>query len=200
MNIEDDSTYTLKLLIVGDYGVGKTSFITQFVDKTFYDKQPPTIGIDFKTKMIKIQNNKMKVQLWDTVGQEKYDSVATSLLPKANGIILMFDITNYDSFSNLKKWIEIINEKCDKANILIVGNKSDLNNKRCVSQEDIQMYLNVNETYNYKEVSSKTGTGINEAIKDILKLILSKEGNSFMSLTLNESVINSNSCSCFVFR
>ena len=57
MNIEDDSTYTLKLLVVGDYGVGKTSFITQFVDKTFYETQPATIGIDFRTKIIKIQNN-----------------------------------------------------------------------------------------------------------------------------------------------
>ena len=153
MNIEDDSTYTLKLLVVGDYGVGKTSFITQFVDKTFYETQPATIGIDFRTKIIKIQNNTTKVQLWDTVGQEKYQSVTTSLLTKANGIIVMFDITNYTSFSNLHKWIEIINDKCDKANILIVGNKSDVIEHRCVSVEDMQKY----NAYKYKEVSSKTG-------------------------------------------
>ena len=197
MNIEDDSTYTLKLLVVGDYGVGKTSFITQFVDKTFYETQPATIGIDFRTKIIKIQNNTTKVQLWDTVGQEKYQSVTTSLLTKANGIIVMFDITNYTSFSNLHKWIEIINDKCDKANILIVGNKSDVIEHRCVSVEDMQKY----NAYKYKEVSSKTGSGINDAIKDILKIVLSNNGKSFMSLTLDESssVVNS-SCTCFGFR
>ena len=197
MNIEDDSTYTLKLLVVGDYGVGKTSFITQFVDKTFYETQPATIGIDFRTKIIKIQNNTTKVQLWDTVGQEKYQSVTTSLLTKANGIIVMFDITNYTSFSNLHKWIEIINDKCDKANILIVGNKSDVIEHRCVSVEDMQKY----NVYKYKEVSSKTGSGINDAIKDILKIVLSNNGKSFMSLTLDESssVVNS-SCTCFGFR
>lgn len=197
MNIEDDSTYTLKLLVVGDYGVGKTSFITQFVDKTFYETQPATIGIDFRTKIIKIQNNTTKVQLWDTVGQEKYQSVATSLLTKANGIIVMFDITNYTSFSNVHKWIEIINDKCDKANILIVGNKSDAIEHRCVSIEDMQKY----NAYKYTEVSSKTGSGINDAIKDILKVVLSNNGKSFMSLTLDESSsVGKNSCSCFGFR
>ena len=198
MNIEEDSTYTMKLLVLGDYGVGKTSFINQFVDKTFYETQPPTIGIDFRTKIIKIQNNTTKVQLWDTLGQEKYHSVATSLLTKANGIILMFDITNYTSFSNLHKWIEMINDKCDKANILIVGNKSDLIESKCISQEDMQVY----NAYNYKEVSSKTGSGIHDAIKDILKLILSNNGKSFMSLTLDESSLSivKSSCTCFGCR
>lgn len=198
MNIEEDSTYTLKLLVVGDYGVGKTSFINQFVEKTFYETQPATIGIDFKTKIVKIHNHKTKVQLWDTVGQEKYNSVATSLLAKANGIILMFDVTNYDSFSNLHTWIEMINDKCDKANILIVGNKSDLTERKCVSAGDM---TRAHSDYHYKEVSAKTGSGIHEAIKDMLKLVLSNNGNSFMSLTLNESsCVSKSGCTCFGCR
>ena len=185
---ESEFDYTIKLLIVGDSSVGKTNFIYRFIEDKFSQNYMATTGIDLKTSNIELNGKKIRVQLWDTAGQEKYRAITKNLFLKVQGVLALYDITNEDSFVNLKSWVKLIKEECgNHMPILIVGNKSDLDDKRSVEKDAANAYAK-DEKVEYIETSSKLGDNVNEAISLMAEKVLenSEFGND-CSFTLDAS-------------
>ena len=169
---ESDFDFTIKLLILGDTCVGKTNFISVFMGNTFSENYMTTSGLDLKTTSIEIRNKKIRIQLWDTAGQEKYRAITKTLFLKVQGILILYDITKESSFNNLKDWIKSIREECgNQIQLLIVGNKSDLNKSRIIEKEKALAYAE-EEKIKYIETSSKTGENIQKAISLLCEKII----------------------------
>ena len=197
MEPQTEFDYTVKLLLVGDTNVGKTNFIYQFIEKKFSQLHMATTGMDLKYSTIEIKGKKIRIQIWDTAGQEKYKSITRNLFLKVQGILAVYDITNEISFQNLKTWIKTIKDECGAHTpIIIVGNKNDLDNQRTVDQNEAISYAK-NEKIEYIECSSKTGDNIEKAISIISEMVLesSEFGNDF-SFTLDSSSIYNKKKKC----
>ncbi len=169
--------YIVRVLTLGYTDVGKTSILLRFTNNQFHDKYVSTIGIDFKSKPLKINNNTtVKVLVWDTAGQEKYKGIVRSFYNKANGILLTFDITNKDSFERIDFWVQELKKNIgiDDLYIVLVGNKKDRTEERQVSFEEAEKYCLDNNFGGYFEVSAKTNEGINELFVDVAKGALTK--------------------------
>ena len=162
--------YIIKILTLGDTLVGKTSIVLRFSDDKFLEKQIATIGIDYKTKYIKVGEDLVKVFLWDTAGQERYKNVVKQYYNGANGVLLIYDVCCRESFERIDFWLNELKEKnkIDELYIILVGNKIDLEDKRVISKEEGEKYASDNNI-NYSEVSAKTGTGIINLFKKITK-------------------------------
>ena len=190
MNSESQFDYTVKLLIVGDSSVGKTNFIYRYIENKFSQNYMVTTGIDLKTTTMELNGKKIRIQLWDTAGQEKYRAITKNLFLKVQGVLAVYDITNENSFKSLKSWINSIKEECGShMPILIVGNKNDLENQRLVNKNDAKIYAQ-EQRCEYIETSSKTGENIAKSITLITEKVLenSELGNDF-SFTLDSSSI-----------
>lgn len=176
---------TIKLAFLGDSIVGKTSIIEAFMDEEFNDNFISTIGWDTKKSKIKLDDgNEMELSIWDTAGQERYQSIALKVIKQVQGIIVVFDITKEESFKNVAKWLEIINDNFTNVSIILFGNKCDLEDKREVSKEDaIKFATSYNLTY--LETSAKTNTNIKEGILKIANEVYIKYKNVEQPIKLN---------------
>ncbi|XP_071375062.1 LOW QUALITY PROTEIN: ras-related protein Rab-15-like, partial [Centroberyx affinis] len=126
----------LRLLILGDSGVGKTCLLRRFTENEFHPSHISTIGVDFKMKTLEIDGIKVRVQIWDTAGQERYQTITKQYYRRAQGIILVYDITNEPSFQHIVKWASDVDEYApDKVQRILVGNKSDEELNRHVTKE-----------------------------------------------------------------
>jgi len=131
MNSEYD--YLFKLLLIGDSGVGKSCLLLRFADDTYTESYISTIGVDFKIRTIQLDGKTIKLQIWDTAGQERFRTITSSYYRGAHGIIVVYDVTEMESFNNVKQWLhEIDRYATEGVNKLLVGNKSDLVAKRQV--------------------------------------------------------------------
>eukprot|EP01029_Cantina_marsupialis_P016772 TRINITY_DN3754_c0_g1_i1.p1 TRINITY_DN3754_c0_g1~~TRINITY_DN3754_c0_g1_i1.p1 ORF type:complete len:199 (-),score=37.60 TRINITY_DN3754_c0_g1_i1:30-626(-) len=127
----------IKLLMIGDSGVGKTCLLLRYASDTFVPTFITTIGIDFKIKNINLDGKKVKLQIWDTAGQERFKTITTSYFKGAQGIMLVYDVTDRQSFENVRRWKEQIQQHADKnVNCILVGNKVDNKERRVVSTEE----------------------------------------------------------------
>lgn len=127
------------MVLIGDTGVGKSCILLRFADDTFTENHISTIGVDFRFRTVKIDKKVVKLQCWDTAGQERYRTITSSYYRGADGIILVYDVTNEESFRHLNEWLVEINRYAnDDVSKLIVGNKNDLPNK-VVSSERVQV-------------------------------------------------------------
>ena len=119
--------YLFKLIIIGDSGIGKSCLLNRFADDIFTDSYISTIGVDFKIRTIEVNGRLCKLQIWDTAGQERFRTITSSYYRGAHGIILVFDITNPESFANCEMWLtEVQRYATDQVKIILVGTKSDL--------------------------------------------------------------------------
>ena len=186
--MNDNFDLILKLLIVGDSSVGKTNFIMRFINNEFINNYLTTSGIDLKTKDIKVKNKKIRIQIWDTAGQVQYKAITRNLFLKVMGAIIIYDITNEKSYTNLKSWVELIREECGShMQIIIVGNKCDLDSERKINQDEVMNYAE-EEKIEYIETSCKTGENVHKVVKTICEKILENNDLSTdMSFTLNSS-------------
>ena len=154
-----------KILLLGDSTVGKTCFLLRYTDDTFLDVHMATIGLDYRLKTMILNDQKIvKVQLWDTAGQDKFRAITRNYYKGAKGIILIYDVTNIKSYENIKKWInEIKEEISENVTIVLIGNKIDNENQRKISKEQGEKLAN---DYNvtFFETSAKTGQGLNESV------------------------------------
>ena len=119
--------YMFKMLILGDSGVGKSCFLLRFVEENFSLSHIPTIGIDYKTKIISLSGARIKLQIWDTAGQERFKTITKTYYAGAMGIIIAYDCTRPETFDNVKSWVEIIKlHASEHIALALIGNKSDL--------------------------------------------------------------------------
>ncbi len=166
---EDNCT----LIIVGDSTVGKTSILLQYKESQFYQNMTATIGVDYVVRTDKIDNEPVKIKIWDTAGQERFQAQTASFFKNTEGVILVFDVTNMETFENLKHWIHLINSNCkNKLKRIIIGNKIDL--KREVSKDEAMTFAKENNIP-YFEVSAKNNTNIHESIRYIAKDVVTSE-------------------------
>ena len=162
-----------KILLLGDSTVGKTCFLLRYTDDTFLDLHMATIGLDYRLKTMILDDHKIvKVQLWDTAGQDKFRAITRNYYKGARGIILIYDVTNIKSYENIKKWInEIKEEISEEVTIVLIGNKIDNEGERKISKEQGDKLAN---DYNvtFFETSAKTGKGINESVFYLIQKIV----------------------------
>ena len=165
MEEEDSGYYDLKfkIIVIGESRVGKTSLIKRYTKDQFGGVYLTTVGIDFQDKTIEIEDKKVKLQVWDTAGQERFRNVAKNYFQSSNGFLLVFDITDKESFQKLNDfWIgQLKMHAPEKAKSVLVGNKSDLAGQRQVSIEDAEEFAKDNNL-KYYEVSAKEGTKVVE--------------------------------------
>ena len=166
-----DDEVTLKFIILGDSGVGKTNLLLRYVGESFSENYIATLGIDFKMKNVISNDVKVALQIWDTAGQERFRSITKSFLKGTDGIIFMYDISKKDSFLNLKNWIaEIDNSKLPDVKFVICGNKIDLEENREVTEEMKKKLSKEFET-DIIEISAKKGIKIDEPFDMLINKI-----------------------------
>ena len=171
MSVKKEFMY--KILLLGDSSVGKTCILTRYSENTFQEDHLATIGLDFKQKIVNLDNGKtVKVQIWDTAGQDRFKSITKNYYKGAHGIILIYDVTTRKTFDNVRKWIDTIKEEVsDKVNVILVGNKIDNNDNRKVTTEEGQEIANEYKLPFY-ETSAKTGDNINKAFNDLITRVV----------------------------
>ena len=151
-----------KLIVIGDENVGKTSILNRFKNNQFNAEYEPTVGLDFQSIPIIIDEQSVTLLLYDTAGQEKFRSLIPLYTNEANIILLIYDISNIDSFNNIGKWYDsLTNINKDEVIFALVGNKSDLDYNRKVDKEEAEKYAK-KQNYIFQEVSALNGDGIQE--------------------------------------
>lgn len=169
MNPEYD--YLYKLLLIGDSGVGKSCLLLRFADNTYTESYISTIGVDFKVRTIELEKKTIKLQIWDTAGEERFRTITSSYYRGAHGIIVVFDVTDQVSYNNVKQWLkEIERYACENVNKLLVGNKCDLDDKRQVAQETAKEFAD-DLQISYIETSAKNATNVDETFIKIAEEI-----------------------------
>ena len=165
-----------KILLLGDSTVGKTCFLLRYTDDTFLDLHMATIGLDYRLKTMILDDQKIvKVQLWDTAGQDKFRAITRNYDKGARGIILIYDITNIKSYDNIKKWInEIKEEISENVTIVLIGNKIDNEKERKISKAQGEKLAN-DYNVSFFETSAKTGQGVNESVFYLVQKILESD-------------------------
>jgi len=177
----------LKLLIIGESGVGKTSILQRFIDSTFQKSLTTTIGIDFRSKKIRVGGEEVELQIWDTAGQERFFSITKSYYRGSDGIFLTFDISSEDSFSNTEKWVAAVQSKIEeKVPIFLLGNKKDLVDTAKIDElgtiqkmKDLSRRLSKDipkeQEVKWYVTSAQSGENIEEIFEDMAKVILEKK-------------------------
>jgi len=164
--------YTFKYIIVGDSSVGKSCLLLQFTDKRFKISHDLTIGVEFGSRLVAVEPKvNVKLQIWDTAGQESFRSITRSYYRGAICSLLVYDITRRQSFQNCVNWLEEIQEHgYAKMLIILVGNKSDLGDKRQVQKEEAEAFARKNDLI-FFETSAKTSAGVEETFTTAAKTI-----------------------------
>ena len=196
-----------QFIIIGDATVGKTSILNRFSDGTFNSNYLATVGLENITKDEVIDDKTIRIKIWDTAGQERYKSLAKSFYRNAEGVILVYDVTNLETYENLKFWLESIknNMESDMSEIpiIIIGNKID-RDEREVNREEAEKFLK-DQGYPYFETSAKTGENIDMTIKYLVKKVINikegrkDDGNENIKLEKNEENKNNEEakkCAC----
>ncbi|KAE9597433.1 putative small GTPase superfamily, P-loop containing nucleoside triphosphate hydrolase [Lupinus albus] len=161
MNPEYD--YLFKLLLIGDSGVGKSCLLLRFADDSYLDSYISTIGVDFKIRTVEQDGKTIKLQIWDTAGQERFRTITSSYYRGAHGIIVVYDVTDQESFNNVKQWLsEIDRYASENVNKLLVGNKCDLTANKVVSYETAKAFAD-EIGIPFMETSAKNATNVEQA-------------------------------------
>ena len=182
---------TYKIILIGDVSVGKTNLLTQYVDGKFTEKTNNTIGIEFKNKIIEIKNGrKIRLQIWDTCGQEKFMSITKNYFRGCSAALFVFDVTKRKTYKSLQMWLSLFNEIDDEKTTikLLIGNKNDLNQKQ-VREEEIEIFTK-DHFLKYFEVTARNKENIDAIFDEIVKNLKEKEKENNNLINDNSFVIN----------
>jgi Ras-related protein Rab-1A len=190
-NASSHYDYIYKILLLGDSAVGKTCFLLRYSDDTFTDNHISTIGLDYRFKIITLENEKIvKLQIWDTAGQDRFRAITKNYYKGAHGIILMYDITNVGTFNNIKNWVMQIKENTnEKVKIVLVGNKVDEEEQRKVSTQQGELLA---KDYNLQffETSAKNNIRVEEVFGYVTREIYNVNNKSSENLERRKSKAN----------
>ncbi|KAJ2162730.1 GTP-binding protein [Coemansia sp. RSA 552] len=172
--------YLMKLLLIGDSGVGKSCLLLRFSDDQFTPSFITTIGIDFKIRTIELDGKRIKLQIWDTAGQERFRTITTAYYRGAMGILLVYDVTDERSFNNIENWYMNVEQHASEGvNKILIGNKCDIEERRVVTKEMGKALAN-KFGIQFKETSAKSNINVEEAFlelaSDIKKRLLDTAG------------------------
>jgi len=197
-----DYDYLIKLLALGDSGVGKTTFLYRYTDAKFIDEFISTVGIDFREKRVvyhsknpdgtkQTRGQRVHLQLWDTAGQERFRSLTTAFFRDAMGFLLMFDLTHEESFVNVRSWLSQLQTHayCEDPTIVLIGNKCDLADRRVVD-ETAARQLADSLGIRYFETSAKTGENVAEAVEVLLEQVMEEMERSLSNKALPAGMTN----------
>ena len=171
-----EPSITFKILTIGESGVGKTCVLRRFVENKFLKNHLATIGIDFKTKTLNINNQEIKLKIWDTAGQERFRNITTQYYKGADGIVLVYDVTDEASYEKIRDWMEQIlsNTQQEDIGLVLLGNKCDMEPRNVTEEMGKKMAEELK--VNYFETSALTGQGIKEAFEQLTRDIMKKRG------------------------
>ncbi len=167
-----------KLALIGDGGVGKTTLINRYITGSFIKDYSITIGVEFYTKTLQFENKKVSLKIWDFAGQDQYQfkNLLPNYISGASGVIFQFDITRIPTIKNISTWLALLKlgleDRTDKIPILLVGGKSDLEQKRSVQSDYIDEIVKTYDLYDYIECSSLTGFNVESIFLSITKKML----------------------------
>lgn len=185
MSMSPEYDYLFKLLLIGDSGVGKSCLLLRFADDVYTQSYISTIGVDFKIRTIDLEGKTVKLQIWDTAGQERFRTITSSYYRGAHGIIIVYDVTDKESFENVKHWLEEINKyAADGVKKLLVGNKSDLQSKKVVSYEQAKEFAE-QRGINFMETSAKNAHNVEQAFQTMAAEIKAKVATGPQGLSGN---------------
>ena len=176
---EESYDLIIKLVLIGDSGVGKTNILSRYISNEFSLASQPTVGVEFGSKIIKKQDKSIKLQIWDTAGQERYKSITNAYYKGSKGAFVVYDISRKSTFENVDKWIDELKENAtEDVHIMLVGNKTDLEDKREVQTEEVAKKA---EQYKvaFCETSALKGKNIEKAfdtlVEEITKIAVSQK-------------------------
>ena len=171
----------VKVIIIGESGVGKTNIMSKYLKNQFMENSKATVGVEFGSKLFKCQGHKIKAQIWDTAGQEKYKAITGAYYKGSKGALVVYDITRKDTFATLEKWVNDLKAASDpKLTMLLIGNKSDLDDKREVSKDQGEEKAKSFECA-FLETSALSGDNIDKAFELMVKEIFEKFKNDSSS-------------------
>ena len=172
---ENEKQETIKIMNLGNHAVGKTCFILRFTENKFEKSYLSTAGIDYKVKIVTIKEKQYSLCFYDTAGQEKYRSITLNVIKDAQGIIVMYDVTDTKSFESIPNWIQSIKDKKGSAfPMILVGNKIDLESERKITKEQGEKFAKDNGL-DFFEISNQNGTNVQEAGLALFNKILEKK-------------------------
>jgi len=177
--------HLFKVIVVGAGKVGKTSLTIRFAEDRFRESYLPTLGVDFMTKNLTVNEAKVKLQLWDTGGQEFVMSLLPFYFSGAAGGVLVYDITNRNSFNSLDYWLKQIRQNAGEVPVVLAGNKVDISDQRKVSTEEAQTFA-ADKNLLYLETSAKTGVSVPDLFEGIVKVIVKREAQKKASKSKEE--------------
>ena len=187
-NKSSDYQYLFKLILIGNSGVGKSSILQRYMNKTFEESYKCTIGVDFLMKSVEVKGKTVKLQLWDTAGQEKYKSMVASYYRGANVALVVFDITSRSSFESLPLWIEnYYKNGPEQKNIILIGNKKDMVDQRQVTQEEAEEFSETNNMI-YFETSAKEGDNVDYVFNFAAEKLLEFYGSQNNELNIKRQM------------
>jgi Ras-related protein Rab-11A len=171
-----EANVLVKIILTGESGSGKSNLLSQFVRQHFNSDAKSTIGFECATKTLQIRDQIVKAQIWDTAGQERFRSITTTYYQGAHGVLIVYDITNYQSFKGVSKWLSELEKYAEPSAVkMLIGNKSDLADTRSVPVADGQK-LAAAQHLLFLETSAKTAENVNEAFVALVREIVSAKG------------------------
>ena len=202
LNLDDEYDMVIKLVLIGDSGVGKSNLLSRYTLGEFNMESKTTIGVDFATRLINVKDKRLKTQIWDTAGQERYRAMTNAYYRGAAGALIVFDISSLNSFNNMQRWLKELRENGEPGvPVLLIGNKSDLSHLREVPVKTAETFA-LEHKLQFIETSALEDSNVHEAFDLLITRVyhsliqFTPDSHDETPLTFEERPVTKNHTSC----